>query len=65
MKINELIKSVAHLVSERETIDHGSIRCLHGGEAEDSILSVEDCDEVDTGTIGDDGLSAALDELAF
>ena len=51
MKINELIKSVAHLVSERE--------------ADDSILSVEDCDEVDTGTIGDDGLSAALDELAF
>ena len=48
---NELIKSVAHLVSERE--------------ADDSILSVEDCDEVDTGTIGDDGLSAALDELAF
>jgi len=39
MKINELIKSVAHLVSERETIDHGSIRCLHGGEADGGVLN--------------------------
>ena len=64
MKIKELIKAVAKLVSERDTIDHGSIRCLWSQNAVNEIHSVEDCDEVDTGTVGDDDLAEKLNDLA-
>jgi hypothetical protein len=64
MKLNELIKSVAKLVVARETIDHGSIRCLHSDQGVRDIESAEGCDEVDTGAIGDDDLAAELTELA-
>lgn len=64
MKINELIKSVANLVETRETIDHGTIRCLHSENAVREIMSAEGCDDVDTGTVGDDDLAAELAELA-
>ena len=64
MKINELIRNIAHLVESRETIDHGSIRCLWSQEGVDSIMGAEDCDDVDTGTVGDDDLAAELDDLA-
>ena len=64
MKINELIRNVAKLVESRETIDHGSIRCLHSDNAVREIESAEGCDSVDTGTVGDDDLAADLMEIA-
>lgn len=64
MKIKDLIKSVAALVSTREIIDHGSIRCLHSELVVEEIKAVDDCAEVGTGTIGDDDLSTDLDALA-
>lgn len=64
MKLNELIKAVSKLVETRETIDHGSIRCLHSDNAVNEIMSCEACDDVDTGTVGDDDLAAELAELA-
>lgn len=64
MKLNELIKAVSKLVESRETIDHGSIRCLHSDQAVRDIESAEGCDEVDTGTIGDDDLAEELEDLA-
>lgn len=64
MTTRELIRSVADLVSERRTIDHGSIRCLWSEAAVNSIFSVEDCDEVDEGTIGDDALASDLLDLS-
>jgi len=64
MKINELIKAVSKLVAEQEIIDHGSIRMLHSDRAVEEIESAEGCDEVETGTIGDDDLAEKLSELA-
>ncbi len=64
MKINELIRNVSHLVASRETIDHGSIRCLYSEQACISIASVEGCDDVGTGIVGDDDLAASLAALA-
>jgi len=64
MKIKALITCVADLVASRETIDHGSIRCLWSQSAVDSIESAEDCDEVATGIIGDDDLASELSSLA-
>jgi hypothetical protein len=64
MKINELIRNVAKLVESRETIDHGSIRCLHSDNAVREIESAEGCDSVGTGTVGDDDLAADLMEIA-
>ena len=63
MKLKDLIHSVAKLVEQRDIIDHGSIRCLHSDQAVYDIESAEDCDEVDTGTIGDDDLAEKLREL--
>lgn len=59
-----MLADVAALVAERATIDHGSIRCLYSEAGVRSIESVEDCDEVETGTIGDDALADRLLELA-
>lgn len=64
MKINDLIKAVAKLVEEREIIDHGSIRCIYSDQAVSEIESAEGCEEVDTGTIGDDDLASELDDLS-
>jgi hypothetical protein len=64
MKIAELIKAVSNLVETREIIEHGSIRCLFSQSTVDEIYSAEDCDEVDTGIIGDDDLAAELSDLA-
>ena len=64
MKLNQLIKAVAKLVEEREIIDHGTIRMLHSDRAVSEIESAEGCDEVDTGTIGDDDLAEELADLA-
>ena len=64
MKLNELIKSVAKLVQEREIIDHGSIRMLHSDQAVRDIRSAEGCREVDTGAIGDADLASELSDLA-
>jgi len=64
MKLNELIKSAAKLVESREIIDHGTIRCLHSDQAVREIKSAEGCDDVDTGTIGDDDLASELVDLA-
>lgn len=63
MKLKDLIHSVAKLVEQRDIIDHGSIRCLHSDQGVRDIENSEDCDEVDTGTIGDDDLSEKLREL--
>ena len=64
MTIKELIKSVASLVEEREIIDHGTIRCLHSDQGVREIESCEpDCDEVGTGTVGDDDLAEKLREI--
>lgn len=65
MTVKELIKSVANLVEERETIDHGTIRCLHSDQGVRDIESCEpDCGEVGTGTVGDDELTEKLREIA-
>lgn len=64
MKLNELIKAVSNLVEERETIDHGSIRCLHSDRAVQEIESAEGCDSVDTSIVGDDDLASDLSDLA-
>lgn len=64
MKIAELIQAVSNLVETREIIEHGSIRCLFSQRTVDEICSAEDCDEVDTGIIGDDDLAAELSDLA-
>ena len=65
MTIKELIKSVANLVEERETIDHGTIRCLHSDQGVRDIESCEpDCGEVGTGTVGDDDLAGKLRGIA-
>ena len=64
MKISELIRNTAKLVEARETIDHGSIRCLYSDNAVRDIESAELCDSVDTGTVGDDDLAAVLMEIA-
>lgn len=64
MKIQELIRKVATLVESREIIDHGSIRCLHSDQSVSEIESAEGCDEVGTGTIGDDDLASELSDLA-
>lgn len=64
MKLNELIRNIAKLVESRETIDHGSIRCLHSDNAVSEIESAEGCDSVDTGTVGDDDLAASLMEIS-
>jgi hypothetical protein len=63
MKLKDLIHSVAKLVEQRDIIDHGSIRCLYSDQAVHDIESAEDCDEVGTGTIGDDDLAEKLREL--
>jgi len=63
MTIKEFITSVARLVKERDIINHGSIRCLYSDQAARDIESVEDCDEVDTDTIGDDELSQKLTDI--
>lgn len=63
MKLKELIGCVAKLVEQRDIIDHGTIRCLHSDQAVDEIESAEGCDEVETGTIGDDDLAKSLLEL--
>ena len=65
MKIKDIILSVAKLVSERDIIDHGSIRCLHSDNAVSEIASAEGIEEseVDTGTIGDDALADKLREI--
>lgn len=64
MKIKELLKWVSILVVERETIDHGTIRCLHCDNWVREIEQAEGCDEVGTGRIGDDDLADDLAELA-
>ena len=64
MKIKELLNSVAALVAERKTIDHGTIRCLHSDNAVSEIESCEDCDSVGVGTVGDDELAEKLKEIA-
>lgn len=64
MKIKELLNSVVSLVESREIIDHGSIRCLHSDNAVSEIQAAEGCDEVGTGTVGDDDLAAELRDLA-
>jgi hypothetical protein len=64
MKINELIKNVSRLVESREIIDHGTIRMLYSDRAVEEIADAEGCDEVDTGTIGDDDLAEKLSDLA-
>lgn len=64
MKIKELIRNVAKLVESRETIDHGSIRCLYSEQGCREIESAEGCDSVDTGKVGDDDLAADLMDLA-
>ena len=63
MKIKDLLLSVASLVEERDTIDHGSIRCLHSDRAVREIEQAEGCDEVDTGTIGDDVLAEKIRDM--
>lgn len=62
--LKKVLNEVADVVAQRETINHGTIRCLHTQEAVDSILSAEGCDKVDTGTIGDDDLAEKLREVA-
>ncbi len=64
MKIKALITSIAKLVESREIIDHGFIRCLHDDNAVREIESAEGCDEVGTGSIGDDDLASELVELS-
>jgi hypothetical protein len=67
MKIRELLNNVSKLVSERDIIDHGSIRCLYSETAAREILSMErheEEEEIGTGTIGDDELSSDIAELA-
>lgn len=63
MKIKEMLAEVAALVAEREIIDHGSIRCLYSAQACREIESAEGCDEVETGTIGDDELAEKISEI--
>lgn len=64
MKIKELLTAVSALVQSRKTIDHGSIRMLWDEQAAADIAQAEDCDDVDTGTIGSDELAAELSDIA-
>lgn len=64
MTIKNLLLAVASLVESREIIDHGAIRCLYSADVVRSIEQVEDVDEVETGTVGDDDLAERLRELA-
>lgn len=64
MKIKELLRNVSKLVEERDTIDHGSIRCLYSREDVSAIESAEGCDEVGTGTVGDCDLASELSDIA-
>ena len=64
MTIKNLLLAVASIVGERDIIDHGAIRCLHSTEVVRSIEQVEDVEEVETNTIGDDDLADRLRELA-
>lgn len=63
MKINELLKSVAHLVQVRKTIDHGAIRCIYSDQRVRDIEACEACEEVDTGEVGDDELTEELGQI--
>lgn len=64
MKTSEFLIEVANLIQEREIISHGTIRCLQSEQAVRDIESAEGCDEVDSGSVGDDELADKLRELA-
>lgn len=60
----EMLRDVAAVVGESDIISHGSIRCLYSEQGVSDIEGAEDCDEVETDTIGDDALSSKVLELA-
>ena len=62
--LQQLLTDAAIVVAERDIIDHGTIRCLYAEEYVRDICSAEGCDEVGTGTVGDDGLAERLRHIA-
>lgn len=63
MKIKDMLAEIAILVQSRDTIDHGSIRCLYSEQGCREIEGAEGCDEVYSGEVGDDDLAEEINQL--